>query len=169
MWLQLLTQIQPIPVNSVWCVILTNDHNDVSHLPYFHIMVKSCSNSLYQLVAVMQHTFLANRHFRELDEEPQQMCKSNVSHLQAKIAAKDLEKHYLGILHKSSRKLFCIVCNIEVEHKRKSLTDMHFATAKHKMRMTHQRGRSQWHELRSFGLHFTFWTDFFVYFDFADT
>ena len=62
------------------------------------------------------------------------MCASNVSHLPTKITAKDREKQYPGILHESEGKLFCTLCNIVMEHKRKSSIDKHFATAKYNYR-----------------------------------
>ena len=62
------------------------------------------------------------------------MCASNVSHLPAKITAKDREKQYICILHESGGELFCTACDIVVEHKHKSSIDKRFATAKHNYR-----------------------------------
>ncbi|KAI2655833.1 CGG triplet repeat-binding protein 1 [Labeo rohita] len=61
---------------------------------------------------------------------------ANTSHLPTNITAKDSAKQ--NVLHESGGKLFCTVCNIIVEHKRKSSLDRHFSTAKHARRMSVQ-------------------------------
>lgn len=63
---------------------------------------------------------------------------ANTSHLPTNITAKDRAKQFPNVLHESGGKLFCTVCNIVVEHKRKSSLDRHFSTAKHARRMSVQ-------------------------------
>nr|XP_008283579.1 PREDICTED: CGG triplet repeat-binding protein 1 [Stegastes partitus] len=57
-----------------------------------------------------------------------------------KTTVKDRAKQFPDVLYESGGKLFCTPCNTVVKHKRKSLTDKHFSTAKHIRKMAETSG-----------------------------
>lgn len=55
-----------------------------------------------------------------------QIWKMQMSNIYLQNSAKDSAEQFPGVLHASGGKLFCMVCNIVVEHKRKLSLDKHF-------------------------------------------
>ena len=62
--------------------------------------------------------------------------KKTKSHEATKITAKDRVKQYsAGTFHEESGLLFCTVCNVVLEHSRKSVLDRHLEAASHQKRL----------------------------------
>lgn len=63
-------------------------------------------------------------------------AKKTKSHEATKITAKDRVKQYsAGTFHEESGLLFCTVCNVVLEHSRKSVLDRHLEAASHQKRL----------------------------------
>uniref|UniRef100_H2ZUK1 U1-type domain-containing protein n=1 Tax=Latimeria chalumnae TaxID=7897 RepID=H2ZUK1_LATCH len=67
------------------------------------------------------------------------MCAANdkmdVSKKAKNVSASDRVKQYsLGVLHSDGGKLFCIYCNVTVDHYRKSSVDRHLDSSTHRKR-----------------------------------